>query len=331
MSFAPVGDLARHLLIRRHTAQIKSDLNRLADMMASGRQADIGAAQRGNLAPLTGLEASLSRLGAWELAGTGLSTQMEAMQSALSAMRKLGETGANAFLHAKLPQQIERASAEAFDTLEALLGHLNTRVGDDWIFAGVASDGAAVGSAEDLLTALAPALAGLDRPEDVEAAILAWMSAPTGFPLAIYQGGDAVPAVGLSLQDRLAHGITATDPGFAKVLAAAAMGALLGRGLFATDPAARSKTVELTAELYLTSASDGVYLAGRLGHSQARLERLTLRTTAERAALEIERSEILRADPEQTASDLTQTSAQLDLLYAMTARLSSLTLLNALR
>lgn len=331
MSFAPVGDLARQLLLRRSTSQTKSDLNRLAQMMASNRKSDIAAAERGNMQPITGLENSLAKLDGWGLATAGLSLQMKAMQSALGAISKLGQTTADAFLLARQPQEISMAAHNAFEALDSLLNRLNTRVGDDWVFSGQASDQAAVRDAETLLTALQPELAGLTTAAAVEAKILAWMQDPAGFAAAVYTGGPPVTAIRLSPQDDLAHGITATDPGLARVMAGLAMGALLDRGLLAGDETARQQAVALTAESLMTSAEDTIYLAAKLGQAQNRLGRIETRNAAERSTLEIERSRIIGADPEQTAAELTQASAQLDLLYAMTARLSSLTLLNFLR
>ena len=331
MSFAPVGDLARHLMIRRHTSAIKGDIDRLADMMASGRKADLPASLRGDLAPLNGITASLARLEGWSFAANGLSTRMEAMQAAMSSMRSLGDTAAKGFLIARMPDQIEQAAKGAGDTLEALLQHLNARVGDTWLFSGTATDGQAVRSAEDLFAALLPEVSGLATPQEVADRVVAWMEEPTGFAAQIYLGGPKISAINVSAQDRIAHGVTATDPGFAKLLGAAALGALLDHGLFAGDQLARQQTAELTGELFLSSAQDSVNLAAKLGQSQEKLQRVMTQNAAERSALQIIRNETLRAPPEQTAAELTAASTQLELLFEMTARLSSLSLLNALR
>ncbi|KGJ19555.1 hypothetical protein IX55_09810 [Paracoccus sanguinis] len=64
---------------------------------------------------------------------------------------------------------------------------------------------------------------------------------------------------------------------------------------------------------------------------QESIDQALARNVAEGSALSIARSDILAADPYQTASELTQTEANLQNLYALTARMTKLSLTDYIR
>ena len=77
----------------------------------------------------------------------------------------------------------------------------------------------------------------------------------------------------------------------------------------------------------MTGAATGLIARqADLGLLQETAERATARNAAETTALSLARSDILSADPYETASALTQAEASLQNLYALTARLSRLSL-----
>ena len=82
----------------------------------------------------------------------------------------------------------------------------------------------------------------------------------------------------------------------------------------------------------MSGASNAVTgVQAKVGMSQQIVENAVARNSAERTALSIARGEILAADPYETASALTQTETSLQNLYALTARLSRLSLADYIR
>jgi flagellar hook-associated protein 3 FlgL len=73
-----------------------------------------------------------------------------------------------------------------------------------------------------------------------------------------------------------------------------------------------------------------VNLQAQVGFSEARIEALTVRHSTERASLEMARNDLLSVDPYQSATELEQVQFQLQSLYAITSRMSQLSLVNYL-
>jgi flagellar hook-associated protein 3 FlgL len=70
---------------------------------------------------------------------------------------------------------------------------------------------------------------------------------------------------------------------------------------------------------------------GRIGLHQQTVERAATANSSALATLELSRNDIRRADPYETAAALTEVQSQLESLYAVTARLSNLNLVDYLR
>ena len=66
----------------------------------------------------------------------------------------------------------------------------------------------------------------------------------------------------------------------------------------------------------------------QLGTAEARLDAIETRNAAEKTSLEIARNDLLGADPFETATKLEDVQFRLQSIYAVTARLSDLSLVN---
>jgi flagellar hook-associated protein 3 FlgL len=81
----------------------------------------------------------------------------------------------------------------------------------------------------------------------------------------------------------------------------------------------------------LSGSAALVDLQAGLGHVQERIETSLTRLDSEAAALDMAIAELTVADPFATAAKLEATQVQLETLYAVTARLSSMGLAGYLR
>lgn len=334
MTMVSIGDLARTLMLQRHTGTSKQALQRLAGELASGRHADLSRQVRGDLAPLAGIEGALARIDGWRSAAGDLGLRLGAMQTALGALDGVAGATAEQLLAAAVsaqPAQVDRAARDAGEALDAMIGVLNARVGDKAVFAGVEGDNPALAGADVMLDALVPLMAGATGVDAVETALQAWFDDPAGFAAVVYQGGAAQTGVGVGPGELVAPGVIATDPALRNALAGFALAALADRGVLAGSDAGRRGLIQRSAERLMGNAGERALLAARLGSVEARLDRAQARNGTEAGALEIARSGLISADPYKTAAELELTRVQIETLYGLTARLSGLSLAGYLR
>lgn len=86
----------------------------------------------------------------------------------------------------------------------------------------------------------------------------------------------------------------------------------------------RAALVETAGQDLLSAESGVIALRARVGYGQETIETVTTRLTAEGHALDLAISDLTAADPYDTASALEAAQLQLETLYAVQARLSSL-------
>ena len=334
MPMVSIGDLARGLMLQRHLTTAKADLTRLSETLASGRHPDAAAVLRGNLGPLAAVEGALSRIDAWQAAAAGLPARMEAQQTALGALHGIAESQAQGLLRLGLAQDqgaLALAASDARHHLDAATDLLNTRFADETVFAGTRFDGAAVSGGEALLDALWPLVAGATTAQEAAIRVRDWFDDPAGFSTDGYRGGEARPAVPVGPASGAALGVTADDPAIRGTLAGLAMAALIDRGLFAGNPAMQRDLAVRAGEELVGNAAERVYLRGEIGLAEQRLSEVRTRNAAEQSALGIARNAMVAADPFATATELEAARLHLETLHALTARLSGLSLLGALR
>ena len=323
------GDMAQATLLRRHTAATKLDITRLSGEATTGVASDSARHLSGNLAGIAAIDARLARLAAYKTATTELTLQTTATQAGLGVVSGLVEAAAGALLPATgmaNTTQVDSAALTARQSLETMLTTLNTRLGDRSLFAGQAIAGAAVTDIETLLTGLESLVAPAQTAEDVASAVALWFRDRAGYGSSGYLGGATLAAIPIAEGEVAAPDVTANDPALRAVMSGLALGALLDRGVFAGDPEAR-RDLAGRAGRSLTEAQTGLtYLSARLGTTEARITEATTRNAAEATALGIGRNDLLGVDGYEAATQLQDAEARLDLLFALTARLSRLSL-----
>ncbi|MEM8572870.1 MAG: flagellar biosynthesis protein FlgL, partial [Pseudomonadota bacterium] len=210
---------------------------------------------------------------------------------------------------------------------------LNTRVADRSLFAGQAIDGPAIAEADTILSDLTIAVAGATTAADVEVIVDAWFDTPGGgFETIGYLGAaeDLAP-MALGLQEAADFALRADDQAVRDMLKSFAMASLVAEGAFASDITERAELLRSAGERMFTANDEFNALRANLGVVEAEIENALVRNTAETAALELAQAEIIAIDPFKSATDLAAAENQLEMLYAITARLSRLTLVDYLR
>jgi flagellar hook-associated protein 3 FlgL len=335
MSFTTIGDLSQSLQLRRDNARLKGDLQRLTAELSTGRVADLRGAAKGDLRPLASFERSIALLETFRTANAEAALFAEAMQTALAYVQSGAETLSATALLARtsaVPSQLDAVGREATQQFEAAVARFNQQVAGRSLFAGLETDGRALLPGRDILDAIETAVAGATTVADVTTALDAYFAPGGGFETTAYTGSaDPLRSFRVSPSESVDLPVTALDPAIRATLRGLAMSALLDRGVLSGNVPERAALAGASGEA-LIGARDGlVSLRGMVGDAEAGIERARVRNESETAAAERARAAIVEADPFKAATELQAVQGQLETLYAITARLSGLSLANFLR
>lgn len=332
MSFVTIGDLSRTFLLRSSNSEIKARLTRLGEEMASGQTADPAARVRGDFRPVAALERSLSLLDAYDVATDELTLAADSTQAALEQLTNMAQSLGPDLLDMSITTGANGLQTLAFSTRQALdqaVAALNTSVAGRSLFAGSATDTAPLAGSDAIFAAVAADVAGMTTAPDVLAAVDAWFDTPGGgFETVAYQGAGA-PAGPVRVADgqNMRLEVTAADPEIRNLLKGLVLGALLTDDtILAGNAGARAELGRAAGERLIAADAQVIGRRAEVGLVQERIETVRTGNAASRDVLTMARSRILEVDPYETATALKATETQLETLYAITARLSRLSL-----
>lgn len=334
MAQVSIGDLSKSFLFRRQNFALKAEQQQLTTELSTGVSRDVAAKLSGDLAPLSGIETTLSRLKAYDTVTKDAALFAQTMQAALQHIDTLSSESSKSLLVAvssNLNHRVDASGTDARRQLETVVTTLNTRLGDRSIFAGTSIADAAVTDADSLLAALGTAAATAQTAGEVETAVMAWFASPSGYDAAGYLGGPPLQAWNIAPGEQASADFTAADPGIKDTLASYAMAALLDTGILAAKPEERTKLAQRAGVKLLESQTGRAAMTARLGTAEAHIDRAATRNSSESASLQIARNELITVDSYETATKLEQTQTQLETMYAVLARMSRLSLVDFLR
>lgn len=326
--------MAQSFLQRQQGADLRAALQRLSSELTAGVTSDPARAASGDLGPLAAIERSMAQAAAFAGPVRVLGQQAAAMQDVLNRLGQMADGSAARILALgpePLQTRVDTVAREAGTALSDAVAALNTRMGDVTLFAGVEITAAATEGVSVLLTALQGVVAGAADAEGVETAVLSWFADPAGYRAEVYRGGDAAGPVPIAPGVLGGLELTADDPVIRDTLAGLSLAALAEEGRTALAPQERSRLLVRAAEHMATGGTGRADLSARLGVAEAGIDAAAARNAAEKSALEIARAGLLSVDPYATATQLQQVQSQLEALYTLTARLSTLSLVSFLR
>ena len=338
MTNITTGDMARAYLLRHHTSDLKTQMQRLTGELSSGRKADLGKAVAGDFRTLAGIEHSLSSLKAYQTAATEAGLFAGAIQTALETVQDTTAQVSPKLLAAGTSgnvTQVRTSAAEARQALFSAASALNVQIGDRYLLSGTATDQRPVSGGQDILDALTVAIAGQTTAAGVTSAISAWFDAPAGgggYVDSIYGGSQsALTPFRIGQEAEASIGLTAADPDLREVLKSLAIGAMVAEGALAGDPVGQALLVRTSGQKLISADGNLTAIRADVGVVEAHVADTVTRNAAEASTLEITRNGVIAADPYETASDVEAISTQLETMYTLTARLSRLSLANYLR
>ncbi len=331
-----IGDGSRHFAALRQTAQARARLDQLSQELASGRVADPAAHLGPDATRLTATVSGHSAAEAYSAATTETGQILSLMQSALGSVDAARETLAGQVVlvgPSTSDAALYRVGASAWSGFETIISALNTRLGDRALFAGTASDGAALAPASDMLAAIVATLPPTPGAVDVETALDTWFYDPAGgFATSGYLGDTGAAATRrLDVGQELTISARADDASLRDVLKAAAMAALAGDPDLGLGTVSRRDLMRRAGNGLLAAASPLIESRGALGAAEATVDQISARHAARATALAMMRNDMTEADPYETVTALQQVQLQLETQYTLTARLQGLSLVEYLR
>lgn len=335
MALNSIGDLARGLTLQLRSTQIKREIESLSRELSTGKVANIREHLHGDFSQISLIDHDLTRLATFSTAASEVELSAGTMRTSLTVFQNSVSELSSALLAFGSDSPVipdEQISAQALNHLDTMMSALNTRVGGRNLFSGTATDRFPLAAPETLLASLQSELSGMTTAAEILQTATNWFEDPAGFRAAIYQGSaEYLAPMQVSDQEKINLLVKADDPVFRAALRDTAVAVLASDSsldLTADQRAALFK--ELGAQL--TQASDEtVRLTARIGMAEARAEQAAARNAASRTGLEYARSELIGADPYETATRLQAVQFQLESLYSVTVRNANLSLVNFLR
>ncbi len=336
MKLVSYGDLATFYRNHGRTAEIKSNLAKLTNELSSGRKSDVSVGTSFDYMPVVSLERSISALTTYETAQAEARLFAETMQASLDKIEVNSDKLSAAMLTAGNSvnrTMIDSAAADAANRFESVIAAFNSRVSDRYAFAGTAYDQPAVADAQTILTDLMTAAAGQTTAAGVETVLDTWFDTPGGsYDTIAYVGStQRLGPIRIGENQSVNLDATAADPEIRTVLKAFAMAALVDRGILSGDLNERAALTRRSGELITESRDDVVDLRARIGAAEARIADVHTALMAEKSALEMALSDIVSINPYQAATELEARQSQLETVFAITAKLSRLSLTEYLR
>lgn len=331
-NFISVGDLSRSVLLRQAGTQLKSRLATLTEEAATGLRSDVPAALNGQLGRLAQIQDRLTLLQVHRQAAGAAQAELEGLQTATESLQTIGTRmglGLQSAGTTADSTSLDVRSEEATEDFHSAVRLLNVSAGGRYVLSGTAVDTPPLSHPAGILADAKARLAGLTTPDQIVSALDTWLAAPEGaggFADAHFQGNTEAREMPIAPGETVRQDQTALAAPFRDLLGGLALGAL------ATDPAlglTRSQSAALMVEAGLRVAAATSALTpwrADLGLQEGAVERAMTRNAAETTALSLARSDMLAADPYETASALSEAETSLQNLYALTARLSRLSL-----
>lgn len=338
MALNSIGDQARAFAMKTATTRVKNQLDVLTKELSSGEVADLGQRLGGNTKAINQIETRLTTLAQMRQNGAEIAAYTTGLQDVLGKLHSDTSALAVALLTEPVsptPDLLATRSAEIGDSFATTVSRLNGDVAGQFLFSGLNTQQAPLDSSEAMLASLVTLTAGLTTAADVAQAVSDWFDAPVGgggFLDNAYHGTvGAERQITVGENRQVSVSTDAASQGVRDALKGMAMGALVSKGVLAGQYDQQLQLMSRGAETLLNNETQLLSEVSRVAQAQQSTQNGQTETAARSSVLTIARNEIRSADPYETSLALKETESQLEQIYAITARLSNLKLVEYLR
>ncbi len=331
MPVVSIGDMSQHFISLRNGGSLKAELARHGQELVTGRLSDVVAGVGGDTRQLSGLEHSLNTNASYQNAAQETSLLLEQMQLSLERVEDARSSATDSLLlisSQSLPNQISEAVQTSQQSFGEVVTALNGQLANRSLFSGTSVDVVPLATADDMLADIRQTVGGATTASDIAAIVDDWFDSPTGgFQTMGYQAennGSNLKFLGpeqtINIETR------ADDERLKDILKATSKAAILADLTQVIPQVEQAQLLQMAGAGLLSGASGLTEVRAELGNQQNRVSVITARLSAEESTLSIAFNDMTAADPFETASKLQAVQAQLETHFAVTARLSRLTL-----
>ncbi|MFD1880638.1 flagellin [Paracoccus pacificus] len=338
MTAITTGDRSRSYQLNLANAQLKRGLDVLTREVATGIKSDIGAHLGGNLMQFGALENRLTTISAQQSSLAEGALIAQAMQASFTNMQDITVRHAPGLIdvgNSSSPQSVQMVTQAAAAELDVVIGQLNVEVAGRHVFGGTRSDAPPIVGKTEFLSALRSVTSGLATVDDVVSAIDDWFDAPAGssgfLDMAFRGDSSSYLSQQVSSTVTVAFPFTAASANIKNLLKGLAVASLISDGSLGLGHAAEAQLAAESGRMIMNAGTGIIEQQGKLGAIEEHIEKASRRNEAEETSLKIARTTLIGTDPFETAQQLTTVQTQLESVYAVTARLSRLSLANYLK
>ncbi|WP_134679629.1 flagellar hook protein [Paracoccus ravus] len=334
-SFNSVSDLARSYQLRMSQSALRSKLNTLTAEVSSGVKQDISKSLRGDLSHITQVENRLALLTTYGQNIAEAQSLLEAVQNAMANIQSIAASVGTHLLsdalvssEATLDIYLKKSPAD----LHAALGALNTSVGGRFVFSGAASDTPAVGTGAEMIAQLSAAVADAEDITSITDAISGYFDAPVGAggfaDFYLGRSGEST-SIAVSGEHSVPLDYTALSESFKSTLKGLA---ILSYTSDRTDLSydTRRELARTAGELLVSGETALTSAMTIVGSRQESVEKALNRNHEEITKFLSIKNSMNSSDPYESAIALQEIEANIETLYAVTARLSKLSIVEYL-
>lgn len=322
------GDATQTWRLTGQQTRIRQDLQRLSTEVTTGKATDIASHLNGDLNYLGALSADRSQVTAYLALTQTAANRLHVVQTTLETIQTTSAAVSSQMLQSQIgPAMTTALTQEAETRFATLIQQLNQSYAGQTLFAGTATDSPALAGADTILANLHAALGGDYSYLNVTTTLDAWFAPAGSFDTIGYLGAaeDAPPP---QLGDGATAEVTlrADHDAMRDLLKGMALAAVASNAA----PTVQADLLEFAGTVLLSAEAALGDSRATLGFSQERVAQRLTTLAAQSTSLEMAQSELIGVDPFAAAGALQAAETQLQTLYAVTARLSSLSLVNYL-
>ena len=333
MTMTSLGDLAQSVMLRQQSLTVRQNMNRFAQEVTTGLTSNLTQHLKGDFSYLSDIERNLSLITAFRTSTLEAASISSGMQTALAGLQDVATNLGSVLLTSANYAQQSVTKTAADDSWEQSVAVINTQFAGRSLFAGNATDRPALANAAVIMDALRNHIGTETSALEIRSLVDQWFdTAGGGYDTVAYLGSQTGLAPHrLDSKAQVNLDLRADASAFRDVLKFTAL-AVIATDSFLNLPDAEIALLQRQSGQGLIQSQETIaYLRADLGFAEAKIEDSRVRLASERTSLELARNELISIDPFNTATRLAEAQTQLESLYAVTARLSRLSLAEYLR
>ena len=334
--FGGVSDLAGSWSMRRTQGEVKMQTIIASEELTTGLKDTQKIANAGDVGRVFAIDRELSGIERYGQAMAAGRVRLDATQSSLATIRTTAQEvtlGVLSLLEADSFKSTEIQAAGAVPALRSVVTMLNGEIAGHSLFSGATIDRAPLKDGDEILADIEAIMAAAPDVATAQADIDFYFDDPAGgFATSAYSGSaNDAPDISLAKGDTIAMTVRADTEALRDTMKNLAIIGAVANGTFAGTRKEQKELMLAASQDALQVNDQLVKLQERVGYDQERLERASTRNQAERMRLNIARTELTGADPYEAAGRFQELEAQMEKIFAITVKMSDLSLINYMR